>query len=322
LYQPPYAIDLNSIRRAFPSATEAPALLLDFAAWLTGRPWGSVGCFSLVGQFSDLAPIIDGSPLRNDFALFLRLPEGSVVGAWYGAGHDAANAPIVVLGSEGQNEILAASLEGLLAKIALQHFEESDFAPYQDAEDETAELADWLGTRLGTKDLEKLTETPAGLPDFGRWVEKWCREREAFWSTHPTMLMLGDQLIAHRPEGKTPWDQTHFEVAIVGAHYQVQVLRRGRRPVEEVASIEPLLRDLRDDMWQAQPTLGLWYSMSFALDADGRVVPSFDYETRRRSENRPRTLRRREPTSRVRPDPNDGYRCGWRCRDVQKLSTA
>ncbi len=279
----PYRIDLDSVRRAFPPGTEAPPLLLDFAAWLTGRPWGSVGCFGLVGQFSDHAPIVDGSPLRNDFALFLRLPEGSAVGAWYGAGIDAVNSPIVALGSEGQNEILAASLEGLLAKIALRHFEEgrkwTDFAPHEDAEDATGELANWLGTRLGTKDLEKLTEAPSGLADFSRWAEKWCRDREHFWSTHPAMVDLAGRLIEHRPKGKNPWDRTHFEVAIVGTQYQVRVLRRGRQPIEEATLIEPLLRGLRDDMWRAQPALGLWYSMSFALSADGRIVPCFDYET-------------------------------------------
>jgi hypothetical protein len=282
LSHPPYSIDLDSIRRAFPPGTEPPPLLLDFAAWLKGHSWGSVGCFDLVGRFSDQAPIVDGSPLRNDFALFLRLPEGSAVGVWYGAGPNAANAPIVVLGSEGQNEILAASLEELLAKIALGHFEEeeSDFAPHEDAEDATGEFADWLGKRLGTKDLEQFTDAPSGLPDFGRWVEKWCRDREAFWSSHPTMLELGGHLIAHRPKGKNPWDRTHFEVAIAGTQYQARVLRRGRQPIEEAALIEPLLRGLRDDMWQAQPALGLWYAVSLALSADGRIMPRFDYETR------------------------------------------
>jgi hypothetical protein len=279
-----YRIDLDSVLRAFPPGTEAPPLLLDFAAWLTGRPWGSVGCFGLAGHFSDDAPIVDGSPLRNDFALFLRLPEGSVVGAWYGAGLDTANPPIVVLGSEGQNGIVAASLEGLLAKIALRRFEESgicpDFAPHEDAEDATGELTDWLRKRLGKEDLKKLTQAPSGLADFGRWAEKWCRDREQFWSTHPAMIKLAGQLIEHRPKGKNPWDRTRFEVAIVGTQYQVRVLRRGRQPIEQATQIEPLLRGLRDDMWRAQPALGLWYSMSFALSRDGRVMPHFDYETR------------------------------------------
>ncbi|WP_249144813.1 hypothetical protein [Bradyrhizobium sp. AUGA SZCCT0274] len=97
-----YPIDIDSIRRAFPPGIEVPQLLIDFAGWLKGRDWGNVGCYELVGDFSDNAPIVDGSPLRDQFALFARLPEGSVVGAWYGAGTSAANAPIVVLGSEGQ----------------------------------------------------------------------------------------------------------------------------------------------------------------------------------------------------------------------------
>jgi hypothetical protein len=87
-------------------------------------------------------------------------------------------------------------------------------------------------------------------------------------------------LIAHRPKGKNPWDRTHFEVAIAGTQYQARVLRRGRQPIEEAALIEPLLRGLRDDMWQAQPALGLWYAVSLALSADGRIMPRFDYETR------------------------------------------
>jgi hypothetical protein len=290
LSEPPYHIDLDSIRRAFPARSEPPQLLLDFAAWLTGRPWGSVGRFALVGQFCDDAPIADGSLLRNDFALFLRLPDGSIVGTWHGAGPEAANAPIVVLGSDGQHEILAASLEGLLAKIALRHLKESNFAAHEDAEDATDALADWLVKRLGTRHLETLTEAPTGLVDFGRWAERWCRDREAFWSTHPTMVEIAGHLIAHRPKGKTPCDRTRFEVAIVGRQFQVRVLRCGRKPIEEAALIEPLLCDLRDEMWRAQPALGLWYSLSFVLSADGRIVPRFDYDTRPTIDDAPADL--------------------------------
>lgn len=68
--------------------------------------------------------------------------------------------------------------------------------------------------------------------------------------------------------------------ALAGRQSQPLVLRRGRPPVEEAAAVEPLLRRLRDEMWQAQPALGLWYSMVFGLYADGRIMPRFDYETR------------------------------------------
>ncbi|CAN7755159.1 hypothetical protein LJR220_002487 [Bradyrhizobium sp. LjRoot220] len=279
-----YPIDVDSIRRAFPPGTEAPQLLIDFAGWLKGRDWGNAGCYELVGDFSDNAPIVDGSQLRDKFALFARLPEGSVVGAWYGAGTSPANAPIVVLGSEGQYEIFAASLEGLLAKIAIQRFEEdqvwTDFTPHEEAEDETGELAGWLVKRIRVRDLRRLTEPPTGLPDFGQWMQQWCRDREEFWAADPAMARLAGQLVAHRPAGQHAWDRTIFEVAIVGRQYQVSILDRGRQPIDEAAAIEPLLRGLRDDMWRALPNLGLWYSMSFAMTADGRILPRFDYETR------------------------------------------
>jgi hypothetical protein len=279
-----YRVDINSIRRAFPPGTEPPALLLDFAAWLEGRPWGSVGCFDLVGRFAENAPIVDGAPLRENFALFARLPEGSVVGAWNPAGCDMTTAPIIVLGSEGQHQILASSLEGLLARIALQRFEEegewTDFTPHEDVDDTTDELANWLRKRLGTRTLEEFAELPAELPDFDRWVGTWCVDREAFWSVHPMMKELADGLKAHRPEGKNSWDRTAFAVAISGAQFQIKVLRGGWQLVEEAAAIEPLLRNLRDQMWRDQSAFGLWYSMLFWLSADGRILPSFDYETR------------------------------------------
>jgi hypothetical protein len=284
LSEQPYLVDLGSVRRAFPLHIEPPHLLLDFAAWLDGRLWGSIGCFDLVGQFSEQAPIVDGSLLRNDLALFLHLPDGSAVGSWCLPAIGPEDAPIVVLGSEGQREILASSLAGLLAKIALQRFEEegewSDFTPHEDSEDATGELADWLRERFGSEDLERIAELPTGLPDFAGWLGKWCSDREEYWAAHPVMAELARCLTAHRPTSKNPWDSTHFEIAIVGAQYQARVLRRGRQPIDEAAAIEPLLRRLRDDMCRTQPDLGLWYSMTFALMPNGCILPNFDYETR------------------------------------------
>lgn len=279
--KPLYTFNADSIRRSFPPGMEAPPLLLDFGTWLERRTWGSVGCFDLVGSFSDSAPIFDGSPLRDEFALFLWLPDGSVAGAWYGSGLDAAHAPIVLIGSEGENEILAPSLEGFLAKLALCQFEYGDLAPHDDVEEARDEFADWLAERLGVDDLAPFTETLSALPDFQTRTERWVTGREEFWTKHPLMIELGRRLASHLPEGKEPWDRTIFEIAIVGVQYQARVLRYGRQPFEEAAAIEPLLRELREEMWRARPALGLWYSMWFNLYADGRVLPPhFDYETR------------------------------------------
>ena len=276
----PYRIDLAGVRKAFPLWLEAPPLLVDFAAWLEGRAWGGLGCFDLVGQFSDNAPLFDSSLLRNEFALFMRLPDGSAVGTWYPDIGNAELAPVVLIDSEGQNRILAPSLEAFLAKLASLQFEESDLYPHEDSDDQTDELAAWLRKRLGVKDLGTFLRAAEPVPDFADAMEKWCRDREAFWSDHPALRAVSAPLLPHRPLGQNPWDRTHFEVAIVGAQSQIRVLRRGRQPVEEAREIESILRDLRNEMWRGMPNLGLWYSMAFALYADGRIIPSFDYETR------------------------------------------
>ena len=289
-----YYIDIGSIRRAFPPGKDVPSLLLDFAEGLDGCPWGSVGCFDLAGDFSDRAPIVDGSPLRDKFALFARLPEGSVVGAWYGAGQ-GTDAPIVVLGSEGQYEILAPSLESWLARIALavvrRKREWTDFTPHEDVDDATDELAEWLRERLGVDDLEPLTQAPRTCRSSARWMEKWCRDREAFWEMPPdagracckTDCAPGQPA---RIRGIAPISKWRYRVAISGARATPRP-----QPIEEAAAIEPLLRGLREEMWRAKPELGLWYSMSFAMNAIGRILPRFDYETRPTIDDGPSILR-------------------------------
>lgn len=286
-----YPIDLDSIRGAFPPGIEAPPLLVDFAGWLEGRPWGSVGCFALQGQFADHAPIVDGSPLRDRFSLFMRLPDGSAVGGWYGAGLDRDNPPIVGLGSEGAYELLAPSLDGLLAKLTSQQFDDtwSDLKPHDEVEAQTVELAQWLAGRPHGEPTA-VEETSAELPDFRGFMEKWSREREDYWANHRLMAELGWRLAAHLPKGRKPWDQTRFAVAIVGKQYEARVLARGPQPFEEAASIESLLRDLREEMRRAQPELGLWYAMNFGLHADGRVMPNFAYDVRPTIDGEPALL--------------------------------
>ncbi len=278
----PYHVDLDSIRRAFPPEVEPPSLLLDFAKWLQGRPWGAVGCFELRGQFADTAPLFDSSPLRGSFALFMRLPDGSAVGAWYGAGLDGDAPPIVGLGSEGEYEILAPSLEEFLTRLTLGDFDDAwhDLLPHDETDCQTAELARWLAARGPDARQPEEDEASSGLPDFRGFIDKWSRDREDYWANHRMMAELGWRLAAHLPTGKNAWDKTHFEVAIVGSQYQARVLRRGPQPFEGATSIESLLRELREDMRRAQPELGLWYGMQFGLYADGRVMPRFDYEER------------------------------------------
>lgn len=241
--QDPYIVRRESLAAAFPPGHEPPRLLLDFADWLDGRPWGSLSCFRLQGTLSDEAPIVDGSALRREFSLFLYLPDGSLVGLWHPDGVPRVASPVVGLGSEGDAAVLAGSLEGFLAKLARDAFSESawsDLAAYEDddekdeaeiaGDDAHSALAAWLGDRIGAARLDELAGEACDQTAFAARMDSWIHEREAHWAGHPILAEIGRALSAHRPRGKSPWDRTRLRATIVGALCEVQVYRSGPQP--------------------------------------------------------------------------------------------
>lgn len=292
----PYIVRRESLPLAFPPGIEPPALLCDFADWLDGRPWGSVGCYRLQGTLSDEAPIVDGSALRRDFSLFLYLPDGSLVGLWHPDGMPSAGSPVVGLGSEGDAAVLAGSLDGFLVKLSRNAFTDSawsDLTPSDEDEEcedepdaETAmahgdapgDLAAWLSQRIGPERLNALADEEPDQSVFPARMEAWMHQREAYWAEHPSLREIGQILAAHRPRGKNPWDRTRFRAAIVGTLYEAQIYRAGRQSFPEAPAIEPLLRALREAQRADDPDLGLWFEVEFALDREGCILPRFDYQ--------------------------------------------
>ena len=284
-----YRIELESVIRAFPPGIGMPPLLGDFAAWLAEQRWGSVGAFALVGRRSDDAPIVDGAPLRDEFALFLRMPDGGVGGFWYGG---AANAepPVAMLGSEGDAEIVADSLAAFLARIALRDFsayspwgdfpaDDRRFAADDDAVDATPQLAAWLCERLGVVRLEPLRVPDPARADLGARMLAWTESRETYWAAHPTMRTLATLLAAHAPpHDAKPWTSTNFRCRFGDAGaFEAIVFRNGPTPIPEALAIEPIVRDLREEMAREMPRLGRWRELGLALHADFRILPRFVY---------------------------------------------
>lgn len=294
----PYIVRRESLPLAFPPGHEPPALLRDFADWLDGRPWGSLGCYRLQGTLSDEAPILNGEALRREFSLFLYLPDGSLVGLWHPDGVPSADSAVVGLGSEGDAAVLAGSLQGFLAKLSRNAFADSawsDLAPADADEEEECEdepetamtdggalddLAAWLSQRIGPDRVNALADEEPDQSVFPARMEAWMHQREAYWAEHPILREIGQILATHRPRGKNPWDRTHFRAAIVGTHYEAQVFRSGSQSFPEAPAIEPLLRALREAQRADDPDLGLWFEVEFALDQRGCILPRFDYQGR------------------------------------------
>lgn len=116
----PYHVKLDSFREGFPDGIEVPPLLEAFASWLKDVPYGGVGCFELLGEPLDVTYVSDEDEaaterLRRQLGIFLHLGEGSRLALWY---YGAVPPAVVLLGSEGDLENVAPSLEAFLAALS------------------------------------------------------------------------------------------------------------------------------------------------------------------------------------------------------------
>ncbi|HKU39524.1 MAG TPA: hypothetical protein VJR89_15300 [Polyangiales bacterium] len=126
-----YVPDIASLDECFPAALPVPALLRDFAAWLTTQPRSSLGYFHVEGAALDAK--YTGSDaaaevLRERFGIFLVCADGARLALWQLP--DRASA-VVQLGRERRVKNVAPDLESYLLQLAQDH----------------AGLRDWLAAR-------------------------------------------------------------------------------------------------------------------------------------------------------------------------------
>lgn len=96
-----------------------PPLLWEFMQWAekVNQDNSPIGDFELCPNNDSLKYWIEqGDKLSDQFALFMRLGDGSMIGFWRPQHFEnGENLPIVLLGSEGEQEVLANSLEEFLS---------------------------------------------------------------------------------------------------------------------------------------------------------------------------------------------------------------
>ena len=285
---PTYEVDLDELRRAFPNRSgpaSLPALLTRFGKWLGGKPWRSVGSFDLALQWSD-SGFPGGERHYDEFALVIRLPDGSAAGYWL-AGGDVADAPIVLFGSEGQHEVLAPDLATLIARIALGDFSDmggaSEFR-YSDedygqgvAPDLRPALQAFLRAETGTDDLRALVRKaePPRL-DFGEWVAGATEAYTADMLAHPDMRAMVAILDKYRPAKAEAWQVTAINIRWAGPSFDAWLALAAKDQLAEVEAVKPHLAALRDEAAAKKPGLGLWHSAMLMVYAD-RVWLSPDY---------------------------------------------
>lgn len=140
---------MSKIKSAFNQYIPFPQLLAAFEQWTDHYQNGEFGYFRFIPDRLTDDWIENGSQLANQFSLWLRLADGSMIGFWrpeYFTDDDIL--PVVLLGSEGEVEVLGESLEAFLYKWGNHgDFKNAcDLMPYEDPQTEYKHhlILDWL----------------------------------------------------------------------------------------------------------------------------------------------------------------------------------
>jgi hypothetical protein len=275
------------IKTKWPDGREMPKLIGDIADLVRPWPWGSVGYFSMMGsRFNDYW-VEGGADLSEQFGMFLKLPDGTELALWY---HDDAVAgaePVVLIGSEGQLQVLAPTLKQFVALWAdgngpldLARSEEFD-----DPAEKSAYLAAWDVYADKLRALAAAVPdppTPAPVPDLKVFVDTFAEKSRKEIAADPLLREIAKLLDAHVPRGKEVWERTLFRITVAGP--RIEILSsflppdyKSMRPLPEREALVALILKAREERARKTPARGLWHDAALWLHPDGHAEIAADW---------------------------------------------
>jgi hypothetical protein len=167
----------DTILAKFPKGIRAPDDLVKLCAFAEENGDSVSGSFELVPDTADAW--FGDAEAASRFAVFGNGPDGSLIALWFYKVMDSSKAPVVNLGSEGDdNIVLAANIREFLRLLGIGY---SEFgASYVNGEpdepDSASDLRDWLAEEY---DIEPpataapiLAEARRLHPDVGAWIKE------------------------------------------------------------------------------------------------------------------------------------------------------
>jgi hypothetical protein len=172
----------DKIQAKFPRGIRMPEDLRKLCTFAEEHRLTVSGCFELV---PDTADAWFGDPdASSRFAVFGNGPDGSLIALWLYREMDAAEAPVVNLGSEGDdNIVLAANIREFLRLLAIGYseFGECYITGEPDDPDSAEDLRDWLAEEFDLAPAATaapiLAEARRLHPDVGKWIKEWQKTR-------------------------------------------------------------------------------------------------------------------------------------------------
>ncbi|XZE36062.1 hypothetical protein SH501x_001614 [Pirellulaceae bacterium SH501] len=171
----------NNVHSKFPPDVALPLGVRALCDYLDANGYPISGCFeiSTIGDEDMAAWFPNDTKMQHRFALFGRGATGSVYALWLRDGNDPDNAPVVVLGSEGEMLVLATECSDFCRLLGCGYDElEWDDLTKPSPTWETAQpLRDWLKARMnldcprtGADIVAAATER---YTDFGHVIQQW-----------------------------------------------------------------------------------------------------------------------------------------------------
>lgn len=288
------------LKRAFPKAITPPQLLFDFANWYRDQPAGSIGGIELFDRDAEeLMP--PRATCRDDFALFINMPDGGAAGLWLKDDQNPNTAPMVLLSSEGEFVTLAPNFACFLFRLSMQQFDEdtfeADFLPYEDDVDRTDALGDWLikhpdaAQPIADQNRHDFSNYDDGKA--AKWLEAYLQELHEALLSDPDTRAISGALSAHgyRPTAdEFGFVVAYFRAFAAGSTMIIKqgpavIVTKGVNDLDDIApdlhdQLAPPLFNLRLKHAKARKGNGLWPSCTFTIDNTGvvEIDPNYHHE--------------------------------------------
>lgn len=169
----------DKIQAGFPNGVQLPSELRRLCEFAEANGGAVSGCFEFETDGMSWARtwFCDDEWAASQFAVFGRGPDGSLYAFWLHAGSETAQAPVVLLDSESEdNKIIAANVWEFLRLLAMGYEEPGRYptlAP-EDA-DGAAPLRDWLSREFGliapVNAAELVASAQRQHPDLAAWIQ-------------------------------------------------------------------------------------------------------------------------------------------------------
>jgi hypothetical protein len=225
---------------------------------------------------------------------FIRLPDGSRVAQWFREGASPDDVPIVYSDSEGEERMVASSLEEFLAVWALAGFDDTGnlvangqplslpfdllYQADSDAPDGRPDFLDFLRQRLGLDPRTIINPHPPHEL-IVRFFEEWSETQRQQMATDPTLRSIAGILDAYIPRGKQPWDRVSLDIRVAGGRCEIDAPEGPKTPLAEEREIIPLLLAARAARATGiHAVRGVWHSARILLLPDGQCGITADWQ--------------------------------------------